>query len=118
MTWTTACCPSRSCYPICPSLPTGGVTGAWLLLTGVGACANRNLPAELFHMRCRAHGTERPLLPCRARRELSHIFNRIIQRRRASGSREDDILQCFIDSRYEKAGPLRAPVLDVHVRQH
>jgi len=27
----------------------------------------------------------------------------VIRARRASGAREDDILQCFIDSRYEKA---------------
>ena len=40
---------------------------------------------------------------CRAREELSRIFSKVIRARRASGAREDDILQCFIDSRYEKA---------------
>ena len=39
----------------------------------------------------------------RAREELSRIFSKVIRARRASGAREDDILQCFIDSRYEKA---------------
>ncbi|KAK9831328.1 hypothetical protein WJX81_002868 [Elliptochloris bilobata] len=38
----------------------------------------------------------------RAREELSRIFSKVIRARRASGAREDDILQCFIDSRYEK----------------
>ncbi|CAK0784520.1 hypothetical protein CVIRNUC_007724 [Coccomyxa viridis] len=38
----------------------------------------------------------------RARAELSRIFARIIQARRQSKAGEEDILQCFIDSRYEK----------------
>ena len=38
----------------------------------------------------------------RARAELSRIFARIIQARRQSQGGEEDILQCFIDSRYEK----------------
>ena len=38
----------------------------------------------------------------RARAELSRIFARIIQARRDSKAREEDILQSFIDSRYEK----------------
>jgi hypothetical protein len=42
---------------------------------------------------------------CRARQELARIFSRIIRSRRASAAHEDDILQCFIDSRYEKAFP-------------
>ncbi len=42
-------------------------------------------------------------MPRRAREELSRIFSKVIRARRASGAREDDILQCFIDSRYEKA---------------
>ena len=41
-------------------------------------------------------------LLCRARAELSRIFARIIQARRESQATEEDILQCFIDSRYEK----------------
>ena len=42
----------------------------------------------------------------RARAELSRIFARIIQARRQSKAGEEDILQCFIDSRYEKVqGP-------------
>ncbi len=41
----------------------------------------------------------------RARAELSRIFARIIQARRESKATEEDILQCFIDSRYEKVGP-------------
>ncbi len=39
---------------------------------------------------------------CRARKELASIFSRIIQARRGSDSKEDDMLQSFIDSRYEK----------------
>ena len=42
----------------------------------------------------------------RARAELSRIFARIIQARRGSAAREEDILQCFIDSRYEKVALL------------
>lgn len=38
----------------------------------------------------------------RARKELASIFSRIIQARRHSNTKEDDILQSFIDSRYEK----------------
>ncbi|EIE21542.1 sterol 14 desaturase [Coccomyxa subellipsoidea C-169] len=38
----------------------------------------------------------------RARKELASIFSRIIQARRGSDSKEDDMLQSFIDSRYEK----------------
>ncbi len=38
----------------------------------------------------------------RARKELADIFARIIQTRRESKAQEDDILQSFIDSRYEK----------------
>ncbi|KAK9908024.1 hypothetical protein WJX75_001750 [Coccomyxa subellipsoidea] len=38
----------------------------------------------------------------RARKELASIFSRIIQARRDSNTKEDDILQSFIDSRYEK----------------
>ena len=41
----------------------------------------------------------------RARKELADIFATIIKARRASGSQEDDILQSFIDSRYEKVVP-------------
>lgn len=42
------------------------------------------------------------IMPRRARAELARVFSRIIQARRTSGAQEDDILQCFIDSRYEK----------------
>ena len=42
----------------------------------------------------------------RARAELARVFSRIIQARRASGAHEDDILQCFIDARYEKVRAL------------
>ena len=41
----------------------------------------------------------------RAREELARIFSQVIRARRASGACEDDILQCFIDSRYDKARP-------------
>ena len=46
----------------------------------------------------------------RARKELARIFSRIIQARRDSNSKEDDMLQSFIDSRYEKV-PISAPML-------
>ncbi len=39
---------------------------------------------------------------CRARKELAKIFSRIIQARRGSNTKEDDMLQSFIESRYEK----------------
>ncbi|CAL8469499.1 g9040 [Coccomyxa elongata] len=38
----------------------------------------------------------------RARKELAKIFSRIIQARRESNTKEDDMLQSFIESRYEK----------------
>ena len=41
----------------------------------------------------------------RAREQLAKIFGQVIGARRASGAREDDILQCFIDARYDKARP-------------
>ena len=44
----------------------------------------------------------------RARAELSRIFARIIQARRESKAKEEDMLQCFIDSRYEKVVPARS----------
>jgi cytochrome P450 len=36
---------------------------------------------------------------CRARQQLRDIFAKIIQARRASGRREEDVLQQFIDGR-------------------
>ena len=40
----------------------------------------------------------------RARKELAGIFAKIIQVRRGSGKREDDMLQAFIDSKYRSTG--------------
>nr|QKY15112.1 sterol 14 desaturase (STE14) [Polytomella parva] len=37
----------------------------------------------------------------RARKELSSVFSKIIRARRASGAREEDVLQQFIDARYQ-----------------
>lgn len=37
----------------------------------------------------------------RARKELSEIFAKIIRARRASGNREEDVLQQFIDAKYQ-----------------
>lgn len=37
----------------------------------------------------------------RARKELSSIFAKIIRARRANGNREDDVLQQFIDAKYQ-----------------
>ena len=51
--------------------------------------------------------------PCRARVELSSIFARIIQARRDSKAKEEDILQCFIDSRYEKVVHIGCMVIGI-----
>jgi sterol 14-demethylase len=40
----------------------------------------------------------------KARKELASIFAKIIQNRRASGKREEDMLQAFIDSKYRATG--------------
>jgi hypothetical protein len=36
---------------------------------------------------------------CRARKELRSIFSKIVQARRASGVKEEDVLQQFVDAR-------------------
>ena len=36
---------------------------------------------------------------CRAREELARLFSKVVQRRRASGEKGNDVLQTFIDSR-------------------
>nr|QQD79796.1 sterol 14 alpha-demethylase [Prototheca miyajii] len=43
-----------------------------------------------------------------ARKELSQIFRKIVAARRASGVKEDDVLQALIDSRYRKVYDGRA----------
>lgn len=40
----------------------------------------------------------------KARKQLADIFTKIIQNRRASGKRETDMLQAFIDSKYRATG--------------
>jgi len=45
--------------------------------------------------------------------ELSSIFARIIQARRDSKAKEEDILQCFIDSRYEKVVHIGCMVIGI-----
>jgi len=45
--------------------------------------------------------------------ELSSIFARIIQARRDSKAKEEDILQCFIDSRYEKVVHIDCMVIGI-----
>ena len=44
----------------------------------------------------------------KARKELASIFSKIIRNRRASGKREEDMLQAFIDSKYRATGRMLA----------
>ncbi len=44
--------------------------------------------------------TYMPRGPCRCRKELSVIFAKVIRGRRESGTREEDVLQQFIDARW------------------
>nr|GEX09856.1 sterol 14-demethylase [Tanacetum cinerariifolium] len=49
-------------------------------------------------------------IPChrtrdRARKKLAHIFSTIINSRKQSGKSENDMLQCFIDSKYKNGRP-------------
>jgi len=48
----------------------------------------------------RAHASPPPAAPtCRANKKLREIFGNIIRARRASGQREEDCLQQFIDAK-------------------
>uniref|UniRef100_K7GHT6 Lanosterol 14-alpha demethylase n=1 Tax=Pelodiscus sinensis TaxID=13735 RepID=K7GHT6_PELSI len=67
----------------------GGFTHAAWLLPGW-------LPLPSFRRRDRAH------------REIKNIFYKVIQKRRQSGEREDDMLQTLMDVTYKLAFPLRA----------
>ena len=48
---------------------------------------------SLLHIQC----TE--VVMRRARTELARLFSKVVQRRRASGEKGNDVLQTFIDSR-------------------
>ncbi|XP_039593117.1 lanosterol 14-alpha demethylase isoform X2 [Polypterus senegalus] len=65
----------------------GGFTHAAWLLPGW-------LPLPSFRRRDRAH------------KEIKNIFYKVIQKRRASGEREDDMLQTLLDATYKDGCPL------------
>lgn len=67
--------------------------------------AQRGLPCDVSSS---VSALRRSAVLRRARAELSRIFARIIQARRESKVKEEDILQCFIDSRYEKVDSARS----------
>jgi hypothetical protein len=56
----------------------------------------------VLHLRCvfKVASPTAEVVSCRARKELARLFSKVVQRRRASGEKGNDVLQTFIDSRF------------------